>query len=116
MKTRLDSKSFVTPVNKPFCLPNLVATYNSLNKNCFQKLHFCKEVDLIHNSYSIAVGIKLKQGNEYQLAVKNENSFISNYFVNFFSARGCAKENRNDEGNDIAELLYIKYHYTKITL
>ena len=30
MKTRLESKSFVTPVNKPFCLPNLVATYNSL--------------------------------------------------------------------------------------
>ena len=30
MKTRLESKSFVTPVNKPFCLPNLVATYISL--------------------------------------------------------------------------------------
>lgn len=60
------------------------------------------------------MGIKLKQGNEYQLAVKNENSFISNFLI-FFSARGCAKENRNDEGNDIAELLYIKYHYIKIT-
>ena len=60
------------------------------------------------------IGIKLKQGNEYRLAVKNENSFISNLLF-FFSARGCAKENRNDEGNDIAELLYIKYHYIKIT-
>ena len=30
MKTRLESKSFVTPVSKPFCLPNLVAIYNSL--------------------------------------------------------------------------------------
>ena len=70
----------------------------------FQKLHFYKEVDVIHNSYSIAVGIKLKQGNEYQLAVKNENSFISNLLI-FFSAKGCAKENRNDEGNNIDELL-----------
>ena len=29
METRLESKSFVTPVHKPFCVPNLVATYNS---------------------------------------------------------------------------------------
>ena len=30
MKTRLESNTFVTTVNKPSCLPNLAATNNSL--------------------------------------------------------------------------------------
>ena len=30
MKTRLESKSLLTLVNKPFCLPDLAATYISL--------------------------------------------------------------------------------------
>ena len=44
---------------------------------------YISTVDLIHNSYSIAVGIKLKQGNEYQLGGTNENSFISNLIIIF---------------------------------
>ena len=37
------------------------------------------------------VGIKLKQGNEYQLAVKNENSFISNLLF-FFQLEAVPKK------------------------
>ena len=63
------------------------------------------------------MGIKLKQGNEYQLAVEIFVALRIRLFpiCQFsISARGCAKENRNDEGNDIARLFYITYHYIKI--